>query len=971
MPQLGRTIQIGRFATPSSRMWVQSCGWLILLLLTVFLPSLALAQSNAIDGAVDGYVTDSTGGRLPNCTVDLRNQETNVHTVSHSGKDGYFRFPLVPVGTYAITVKAAGYADYVHSGITVEVGSEISLSPKLGVGSESATVVVNADASMIADTTPAISAVISEAEIRNLPIVSRNIYNLFLFTPGVKGIPSSNFATPAYSIGGVLRSSWNVDGLDDTSRVTTSPLRLVINTQGSVRQVQVLANGYSAEFGETTGGQLNLVTRSGGNAFHGSAIYLYRPLALAAIPSLAKTRVPLQWHMYGVNLGGPVLRNRLFFFANFEHNPYVQPGVATITAATVAALGLTPDQARILPTAQNYNSPSIRVDYKINDRNSGFLRYSRFTNYSPYATNGGYYVDSRATKSTDDQNGGEAQLATVLSSGVLNELRFGVNRRETWGGPQFPGSPNDVLVTVAGYAYLGRNPSTSTNTELSNQINDNISWQHGKHFIKAGGNYESTQYYSRTALNRTFTFSGLAAVKGGRAAVSALNQYLYTVAGTIDPSTNKPYTYTTLAITLGDSSSQRNMGFVAGFVQDEYRITKRLVATAGLRYDKQFLPPTAPDSTYLPARLPMHSRNLSFAPRVSLSYSPNDRTMLQGSFGLFFDVTNLAFFTTEASEDGNKFHSYTIGATAPSAPVYPNIPDSVGVQFIAKPNLELFDPNFRSMYAVQSNVQVEQSFTPNLLLKIQYMFFGTRFGPQSYDSNLTLTGAKLADGRPIYTTNPRPNPNYGEILTIGSTGTSNYNGLDVTLVKRMSKGFLFAATYSWSHALGDSDQNGYIQSDASDLRRDYGNLSTDVQNYFVLRALYTTKTSGPWLRWANGIGLSTTTMATSGRPLNPTTTDLNGDLIANDRPLFMERNSFRGPVYFRVDGRVSKTFRVKNRYGFEVMAESDNLLNHTNPGCGVTGCNSAVNGVYNSATFGKLTVAAQSRIAQVGGRFTF
>ena len=958
-------------ATPSNRKCVRSFGWLIFLMSTMLAPSQVMAQSNAIDGAVDGYVTDSTGGRLPNCTVDLRNEDTNVHTVRRSDKDGYFRFPLVPVGTYAITVKATGYADYIHNGITVEVGSEISLTPKLSIGSEAASVVVNADASMIADTSPAISAVISEAEIHNLPVVSRNIYNLFLFTPGVKGIPSSNFATPGYSIGGILRSSWNVDGLDDTSRVTTSPLRLVINTQGSIRQVQVLANGYNAEFGETTGGQLNLVTRSGENAFHGSAIYLYRPQALAAIPSLGKTKTDLQWYMYGLNLGGPVLRNRLFFFANFEHNPYVQPGVATITAATIAALKLSADQVRILPTAQNYNSPSIRVDFKINNKNSGFLRYSRFTNYSPYASNGGYFVDSRATVSTDNQDGGEAQLATVLSPGLLNEMRFGVNRRETWGGPMFPASPDDVLVTVAGYAYLGNSPSTSRTMELSNQINDNISWQHGKHFVKAGGNYESTHYFTRTALNRTFTFSGLPAVKGGRAAVSALDQYLDTVAGDIDPSTNKPYTYTTLALTLGDPSIQRNMGFVAGFIQDEYRVTRRLIATAGLRYDKQFLPPTAPDSTYIPARAPMHTRDLSFAPRLSLAYSPNERTMVRGSFGLFFDVTNLAFFTTEAAEDGNQFHSYTIAGTAPTAPVYPTIPDSAGVQFIAKPNLELFDPNFRSMYAIQSNLQVEQSLTPNLMIKFQYMFFGTRFGPLSYDSNLTLKGASLADGRPIYTTNPRPNPNYGQILTLSSTGNSSYNGLDVTLDKRMSKGLLFGVTYSWSHALGDSDQNGYVVSDPSDFRRDYGNLSTDVQSYFVGRVLYTANTSGPWLRWANGIGLSTTTMATSGRPLNPTTTDLNGDLVANDRPLFMERNSFRGPIYFRVDARVSKTFRIEKRYAFEVMAEADNLLNHTNPACSVTGCNSAVNGVYNSAAFGRLTAAAQSRVAQVGGRFTF
>ena len=971
MPQQMKKNKCNRFATSSAHPWIQAIGLLTFLFAASFFPSISKAQSNAADGALNGYVTDTTGAIVPNSTVVLRSQDTNVQTVRHADNQGYFRFPLVPVGTYELAVKASGYGDYVRKGITVAVGSEVSVNPKLGVGEAKSTVVVTADASMISESSPAITGFVTEKEMRDLPIVSRNIYNLFLFTPGAKGIPSSTFATPGYSFGGVLRSTWNVDGLDDTSRATTSPIRLVINTPGSIKQVQVLANGYQAEFGKSTGGQMNLVTRSGGDTFHGSAMYLNRPQALAAIPTFAHSKANLDWYMYALNLGGPVIRKHVFFFANFEHNPSHSPTTSRITPATVAALQLTPDQIADQPHGETYNSPSVRVDYKINEKNSGFLRYSRFTNKQPYLSTGGFFVKSRAQTGFDNENAGELQLASTSTPKVLNELRYGINRRETYGVSTFPAKPDDVDTTVSGYAYLGNSPSTSRNIETSNQVVDNVSWQHGKHFIKFGADYQRVSYFARSALARSFTFGGLAANKS-RPKVTALNQYLYTLAGDIDPSTKKPYTYTTLSVSLGDPSITRNIQFISAFVQDEYRLSPRLVAIAGLRYEKKLLPEAVPDSTYALAQKRIHGRDFSFAPRLSLAFSPNDRTSVRGSAGIFFDVPNLTFFTAEASTDGNRYHAYTVAGTASTAPKYPTIPDAVGAQFMAKPNLYVIDPDFRAMYAVQSNLQVEQAFTQNLSVRFQYMYFGTRFGPYLHDTNLTPTGEALADGRPVYTTKTRPNPNYGQINELFSHGNTSYNGLDVTVNKRMSHGLLVAATYSWSHALGDSDQNGYAVSDPSDVRRDYGNLSTDVRHYFVLRALYTAHTSVSWLRWANGIGLSTMTMVTSGRPLNPLAgADLNGDLATNDRPLFVQRNSLRGPNYALVNARASKTFTFEKRFNFELMAEADNLLNHKNAACSVTGCNGAINGNVNSDSFGLITAAAPSRTAQVGGRFTF
>jgi hypothetical protein len=939
---------------------------LMLALMALATSHVALAQSNAVDGAVNGYVTDSTGGAIPDAAVTLTNQGTNIVTTLHSGKDGYFRYPLVPVGTYTLSVKVTGYDEYRREGITVEVGSDITVSPLLKIGGTGdITVDVVADASMLETATPAIGGLITQTEMENLPLTSRNIYNLFFFVPGVKGIPSDSFATPGYSFGGVLRASWNLDGIDDADRATTSPLRLVIATPGAVKEIQVLANGYQAEFGKTAGGQTSVITRGGTNQWHGSAMYMYRPKALAAIPALSKMgKTNLQWYMAEGNVGGPILHDRLFFFANYEHNPYVTPAPSTIAPATITALGLTPDQVASVNTAQNYDSPSIRIDYNLNARNSGFLRYIHFTNNSPYSGGGGYDVNSRTTHPTDEQDGGEAQIATIFTSNFLNELRFGINRRETTGGAQYTPSATDVDTNIAGYAYIGNSPSTANLIESLNQVVDNVTWQHGRHTIKGGGDYQFTEYYTKAAAPRTYTFSG-------ESGSTALAQYQKTIAGDIDATTGQPYTYTSLSVALGDPSVRRNMQFFNAFVQDQYRVSRTVTVTAGLRYEKQLYPQGSSDANYLQAHQQVHSRSLEFAPRGTISWQANPTTMVSVAGGLYFDVPNILFFTDIIQDDGNQYHSYTIYPTTPGAPVYPTIPDSASLAAILQPDQYSFDPDFKSMYAIHGNARIQQVLSQNFLLTISYMFQGTRSGPYVYDTNLTPTGLTLADGRPTYTVSPRPNTTVGRVYQWTSHGTTSYNGLDVTIDKRLSRDFQFTANYSWSHALGDSDQNGYVVSDPSNVRRDYGNLSTDVRHYFIVRGLYTTRFQPKAVRWASGIGFSVIGQVTSGYPLDARTSDLNGDGVSNDRPLFTERNQYRGPNYVRFDARASKTFTIHQRYKLQAIFEGSNILNHENAACSVIGCNSAVNGTYNSTAFGSLILAAQSRTAQVGGRFTF
>jgi len=942
----------------------------LFLVLTSF--SVCFGQGNAADGAIDGYVVNQNGGQVDNAEIRIRNIDTNVASNTISKQDGYFRFALVPLGRYEVTVIANGYAKYVSSGITVSVGSQIRISPRLSLAGVSEQVVVTADASILTAGNSSVGGLIAEREMRMIPVTSRNVYNLFLFTPGVKGVPSTTFGTPTYSFGGLMRSSWNVDGLDDTARRNTSPIRLVINTPETVEQVQVLANGYQSEFGFTAGGQMNLVTRAGTNDLHASATYLNRPQFLSATPGLSTKKQNLNWYMFDFNVGGPLLRNRVFFFANYEHNPYTLPNAVTITAANAAALGLTATDTATQPFGETYDTPSARVDFTMSERNTGFVRYSKFHNWEPYVNAGGLNAAGRSINYTDSMNGGEAQLATTVSPQFLNELRYGVNRRDLRGVPAFAATSADAYTTISGVAGIGNNSSGNDSIETSNQVVDNMSWQHGRHFIKFGGAFSLTQYYSLNMRARTFSFSGIAK-SGNNPAVSALNQYLNTIKRITNPATGKPYTYTTLSVDFGDPSISRNTKLLSGFVQDEYRASSRLTFYAGLRYEKIFLPRLAENPTYVPAQK-VRASNFNVAPRLAFSWMPRaeGKTVVRGAFGIFFDTPNVSLFTNAASQDGNTLQSYTIPGAASTAPVYPNLPASVDSSFAGVRSILFFDPNFRMMYAEHANLQVERELATNLSIKLQYMFVASHFGTYLHDTNLGSPVNYLADGRPVYSSLNRPNKSFGALNMYSSGGNTNYNGVDVVLMKRFSHGLLFNAYYSYSHALGDADQTGVAVSDVSDRARDYGNMSSDLRHYFSFRGSYQPHIAFRPLNWLNGFTASTIAMVNSGYPLNPLAgADLNGDLVSNDRPLFMQRNSFRGPGFQQVDARLSRTFTFAERYHVEGMIEAENLLNHLNANCTAAGCNSAINAVYSGASFGRITTARTPRRLQIGGRFYF
>jgi hypothetical protein len=944
------------------------------MIAALFIASLAIyAQSNATDGALDGYVLDESGAVIPGAKVVVRNVQTNIELNAIADGQGYFRFPLLRIGSYEVVASAGGFGEFKQTGVSIEVGRQVRLSIKLKVGAASETITVSADASVIETGQPAVAEVVGERQIRSLPITSRNIYNFHLLGPGVKGLPSGGFGTTQFLFGGTNRSTWSVDGLDNTARRNNRQIRLVINTPEAVEQTQVVSNSYSAEFGRAAGGQINVITRSGTNQYHGSALGLYRPNALSARPPLSQTKPEATWRDMAFTLGGPIIKDKLFFFGQYEYNPLTAPIPVTIIAANAAALNLPASDLEDVKFGETFHTILTKVNFALNSKNSGFIRYSRFTNDQPN-TGGGLSTVGRGTDFHDRMNGGAVQLATTVTPSLLNEFRFGINRRYELRNAVGEYDGTNPAVNIAGVANFGVNPfAGSTAVENSTQFIDNLTWTRGSHTIKTGVDFQTTGYSLLASLNQQFAFQGLPAVAGVRPAVSALDQYLRTVSGAIDPATNRPYTYSQLQQEFGERDVDLRFNFINFFAQDEYRVSRRLSLNFGMRYEAVLFPELDPRAPFELSRKVNNDLG-NIAPRIGLSWSPtaDGKTVIRAGYGMFYDTPSLALPVTAAQTNGRRVLNLTVVGTDARAPQFPALLQAADATLAVPPNINAFSPDFQIMLANQASLQVTREITNNLAVNVMYSYSGTRFGAYTRDLNLAPVIGQLADGRPVFDgAKGRPDSRFRQINLIESGSNSNYHSLDLTLTKRFGKGLSFSGNYSWSHGLSDNEQEGGALSDPTDRRRDYGTRNSDLRHSLVFQGLYAPRFTNA-LKFINGFEFSTMLFYNSGFPVTASAgADLNGDLVNNDRPLFRGRNDVKGPDYFQMDFRLVRRFVFRDRYSIELIGEAESLTNRFNANCSISGCSGTVVNVATAPDFGRITSVRTPRRFQFGGRFTF
>ena len=940
------------------------------------IPVGAWAQSQSINGTIRGRVVDPSGAAVPEANVTVSQAARGVERSLNTGPDGYYVFPNLPLGTYAVTVKKQGFATLEHPDIVLEAGKEAVIDIQLKLGQVETEVEVTGGAPIVEPARVNVGRTIDEREVSNLPLTSRNPYNFILFQPGVSGHPNPELGIPrTINTNGLMdRINYQMDGMVDTE-TDRYGLRLFPISDTYVKEVETVANSYAPEFGGTSGNIYNVVTNSGTNTFHGMFNWIRRSVDATArpillSPSAAKPELKLQ--DFAMNAGAPIIKDKLFFFAAYEHLTRGVPTPITITPANATALGLGSILLGSAPGVLHGQFLNARMDWNINSRNQMFVRYNYFRNQFPINTNSnGISAGLSALDAWSDFRDRAhvigMQLVSTISSNLLNEFRFsGPYRQNT----HFPGAHTGAgpVVLITGVAaFNGTNAAGDRFAEKIPNANENLTWIRGRHTFKAGFSISDIVDLQRFVSFNQYTFPSIAAYQ---AAKSGAN----------------PYAYTTFSTQSDPAGLHYRSLFWGFYAQDSWQLTPNLLLIYGLRYDR-FQPPDAnPNAPFAFSRR-FTTPNGDVAPRVGFSYRINEKTVLRAFGGIFFDAppTNI-WFNTLNLDGSNRVGSASISGckgvvcTPPAgAPAFPQIAT------LTPPTQDVttVNPDYKNAYTVNASLQISRELSRSDVVSLGYVLTSGRQLLFLRNMNLINPIGTLADGRPVFSTSVRAAtrlfPQFNNITLQDVGANSSYNALLLTWNHRLSRGLEVSASYTFSHTISDAPEaNSFEQNlpieDLTNRLRDRGNSSVDRPHAFTLSAVLEPQTNFDnrfFNKLLNDNMFAVLANLSSGDAQNiVANTTLNGDATTGSvtRPLFVGRNTARTPNIYQVDWRYTRTIaRFWERVTPQFVFEANNLFNHPN----VTSINTTAtvnsSGVITKApTFLPSSTVLEGRIVQFG-----
>ncbi len=908
------------------------------------------AQQNVTSATLSGRIEDARGAVVSGASLTATHLETSQQLTATSDDEGRYRFPYLRIGAYDLKVDAQGFST-ISKQLTVSVGQALDLPIRLEVEGVTAQVNIGSDVPIVETVRTQITETIRPREINELPLNGRNYLDLALLIPGVSPTNTGSnqrfaetSAVPGQgiSIAGQrnLYNSFVVDGVsanDDAADLTGT-----YYSQDVIDQFQVVTSGGIAEFGRASGGVVNILTKSGTNDFRGSMYGFFRNQRFDARNPLARTKDLLTQAQYGLTLGGPVRRERTFFFSNFEQTRRNYSAVLTIQPASVTAIN---NQLRavnypgqlietgVVPASFDTTNFFTRVDHSINQQNQLSARYSLYHIEAVNSRNvGGLNAVSRGTGLKDTDQTVVVSNVTTLSSRTLNEARF-----------QFTNSRLDApindeagpAVNISGVANFG----TATVSPVARDINlfeavDNISTQRGDHSLKGGVDflYNRVNILFPGALQGVYSFSSVANFISGN--------------------------YFSFQQAFGVPSQLQSNPNVGVFVQDEWRARPDLTFNAGLRYDLQFLPD------------PIKTDTDNFAPRIGMVYAPGDRkTVVRASFGIYYDRIPLRATSNALQRDGSK---YTVvqftSRTQPGAPLFPNALTEQPTTLQIKPNITRIDPNIETSYSRQANLQIERELPGNAVVSVGYLHLRAYHVILSRNVNVPTVGGSA--GIPNL---GRPDPNWGNISRFESSGNSYYNGMVVAFNKRAARWANVRVSYTLSKTIDDAG-NFFFSSvqNSFNIRDDRGLSDNDQRHRLVVSGSIEAPQQGNangFHRVLRGFQFGYIFTYASRLPFNVLLgSDRNLDTNNNDRPVGVGRNTGRGFDFASLDLRVSRTIKLTERFNLQFLAEGFNVLNR--PNFGVPN-NTFGSGSTPLATFGQPTAAFDPRQFQFGMKLSF
>ncbi len=911
-------MEVARGGTfPVRTVWAR----LALFLFSLALGGLAHAQSTA---SLNGTVTDPTGAAVPNARVVATNQATGVGSATQTDAAGAYLFPSLQIGTYRLEVTVSSFQTAAITNLKLEVATSVTQNVQLKVGEATERIEIVADAAIIETTTNSMGQVINEKTVQEIPLNGRHFTDLSLLTPGTMTPPANGFLSAP--LRGQGSFGINTAGQrEDTTNWLVNGINLNDNVQNQITfqpPIDTLAeskidnSAFPAEYGRNSGAIVNLATRSGSNVYHGEAFEFFRNNALDArnfFNTVPNPQASFKRNEFGAAFGGPIKKNKAFFFLAYEglrqHQSLTvtstvpsQNQRATVTSPAVnSLLGLIPaanfHQASdasaaaadftgftggaVANVALNQGSADFDFELTQKDRFHGYYVVQKDLRQEPTA--GG--AIGANIPGFGDTRSGFRQLMTVsedhtFSPALANTVRLGFNRIHLTFLPNGLLDPADFNITmpagspvgsglpffnVAGtLGFGGPTGEPQGRGDTTVVLNDTLSWLRGRHSFAFGG--EIRRAYNNNISENVGSFN-----------FTTFANFL----------ADKSNAFTDLIGSGNDKILQPSYDV---FAQDSFKWKSNFTINIGLRYAWNSTPSEATGrftnfdpttGTLISSPQPYHTNNKNFQPRIGFAWDPfkDGKTSVRAAYAIMTQdpttniVTGLSSNPPFALPLSVNSGTSTITLENPSAAI-------TGVSL----GPSAINAGYDDMYAQDWNLTVQRQITSSLGIEVAYVGLkathlqltqninqpfvtGNVYGSTRPFPSLPLTSAVI----PAQCAPPNLACPFGNINQVNTGGNSNYNALWATVNKHFSRGFEFLASYTYSKSLDyNSLSTGetYVIQNAYNPRGDYGRSEFDARHRFVLSGFYELPFKAN--RLVAGWQLGIVTQAQTGNPLNPT-----------------------------------------------------------------------------------------------------